>query len=224
MSTNDNTGESTRSRRGFLRATATGATVAGLGASATGTATAQDSTTFDGWMADANNYDGSVTDQTGTGEVTIEVGAGDVGLAFGPAAVRVDPGTTVVWEWTGEGGAHNVVADDGSFDSGETVQEAGTTFEHTFEAEGVYKYQCVPHQPAMRGVVVVGNPETAGGGGHGGEEGGIVFTPELQAMGAAIVLGVLSPIVFAILLVLNRDELDGKENGGRADTDLKRIE
>ncbi|WP_136717796.1 halocyanin domain-containing protein [Halorientalis salina] len=223
MSTNDTTGDSKRSRRGFLRATATGATVAGLGATATGTAAAQDDNTFDGWMEGANNYDGSVADETGTDAVTIEVGAGDNGLAFGPAAVQVDPGTTITWEWTGEGGAHNVVEDGGAFDSGETIQEAGTTFEQTLEEEGVYKYYCNPHQSAgMVGVVVVGEPET--GGGHGGEEGGIVLTPELQAMGAAIVLGVLSPIVFAILLALNRDDIDGRDGTGRADADLKRIE
>ncbi|MFD1587430.1 halocyanin domain-containing protein [Halorientalis brevis] len=226
MSTNDNTGASTQSRRGFLRATATGAAAAGLGASATGTAAAQDGSKFGGYLAEANNYDGTVVDETGKSEVTVEVGAADTGLAFGPAAVKVDPGTKIVWEWTGDGGSHNVVAEDGSFDSGSAVSQAGTTFEQTFEEEGVVQYFCEPHKiSGMKGVIVVGDVDTSGGGGEGGEHGGgIVFTPELQAMGAALALGILSPIVFAVLLALNRDKLGGTEQSGRADRDLKRIE
>jgi len=227
MSTNDNTDASTQSRRGFLRATATGAAAAGLSASATGTAAAQDSTKFGGYLEEANNYDGTVVDETGQSEVTVEVGAASTGLAFGPAAVKVDPGTKIIWEWTGEGGSHNVVAEDGSFESGSAVSQAGTTFEQTFDEEGVVKYYCEPHKiSGMKGVVVVGDVDTSGGGGEGGEHGGggIVFTPELQAMGAALVLGILSPIVFAVLLALNRDKLGGAEQSGRADSDLKRIE
>jgi halocyanin-like protein len=70
--------------------------------------------------------------------------------------VAVSTGTTVVWEWTGEGGAHNVVAEDGTFDSGETVTEAGTTFEYTFEEAGTYTYVCTPHEAVgMKGAVYV---------------------------------------------------------------------
>ncbi|WP_302080150.1 halocyanin domain-containing protein [Salinibaculum rarum] len=112
---------------------------------------------FGGYLDNALNYDGSVTDMTGYDEVPVEVGAGDNGLGFGPAAVRVDPGTTVVWVWTGEGGAHNVVAEDGRFESPEIVSERGTTYEFTFEEAGICRYYCVPHKAiGMKGVVVVG--------------------------------------------------------------------
>ena len=84
---------------------------------------------FGGHLDGANNFDGSVTDATGQDEVTVDVGAGD-GLAFGPAAVHVDNGATVVWEWTGEGGAHNVVANDETFNSGSATSSG--TFEYTF--------------------------------------------------------------------------------------------
>jgi halocyanin-like protein len=115
------------------------------------------------YLSDANNFDGLV-DQTGEDEVTVEVGAGD-GLAFGPAAVQVDPGTTVVWEWTGEGGSHNVVHEEGNFES-ELVGEEGHTFEHQFDSEGNFLYFCQPHKPSgMKGAVVVGS---AGGGNGGG--------------------------------------------------------
>ena len=60
-------------------------------------------------------------------------------LAFSPAAIQVDSGTTVTWEWTGEGGAHNVVHEDGEFES-DLQEEDGATFEHTFEEEGNFLY------------------------------------------------------------------------------------
>jgi halocyanin-like protein len=162
-------------RRRLLRAGA-GAVGAGLvSAGTTGTATAQ-SGPFGGWLSDVGNYDG-VHDRTGSGDVTVEVGveANQGAFGFGPAAVQVDPGTTVVWEWTGEGGLHNVAAESGGDFSSENVQEAGFTYEQTFEEEGVVQYFCLPHRAlGMKGVVVVGDavPEGAevvdSGGGSGG--------------------------------------------------------
>jgi halocyanin-like protein len=100
-------------------------------------------------QGDAQLYDGTITDYTGQNEVTIDVGAGDVGFAFDPAAVRIDAGTTVIWEWTGQGGQHNVVSVESSeseFSSGNAVSEEGTTFEQSFENTGIQLYQCTPHQ------------------------------------------------------------------------------
>jgi halocyanin-like protein len=104
--------------------------------------------------------------------VTVEVGVDNGGqpYGFGPPAVRIDPGATVVWEWTGKGGSHNVVAEDGSFES-DLASEAGYTFSHTFESKGVYKYVCTPHQSlGMKGAIVVGDV-SGGGGDDGGDEG-----------------------------------------------------
>jgi len=125
---------------------------------------------FGGYLDNTSNYDGLV-DKTGSDKVTIEVGvSGNNGPnGFGPAAVRVDPGTTVVWKWTGNGG-HNVVAEDGSFES-DLTGESGHTFEQTFDSEGVNKYYCNPHKVmGMKGVVVVGEPGVGGGGGSDSEE------------------------------------------------------
>lgn len=112
---------------------------------------------FGGWFDRTGNYDG-VHDLTGQDSVTVAVGAAGNGggYAFAPAAVRVSPGTTVVWEWTGNGGTHNVVnREDGLFESELTVSE-GHTFEYTFEDSGEYRYVCVPHETlGMVGVVVV---------------------------------------------------------------------
>lgn len=112
---------------------------------------------IDDHLSEANEYDGSMTDETGTNEVTVTVGAGD-GLAFDPAAVRVSVGTNVQWEWTGQGGTHNVAAtedSDGDFQSS-LHDEAGQHFEQTFDEAGNYLYVCEPHQTqGMKGAVEV---------------------------------------------------------------------
>ena len=124
--------------------------------STSSSAGSSDSESFGGWMDNVGNYDG-VVDKTGQSEVTVKVGVDGNGGAFGfgPPAVRVDAGTTVVWKWTGAGGTHNVSAEDGSFES-ELTDAKGHTFERTFEESGAIKYACVPHQTlGMKGVVVV---------------------------------------------------------------------
>jgi halocyanin-like protein len=109
---------------------------------------------YDAWLDGVPNYDGTPADRTGAESVTVVVGAGN-GLLFDPPAVRVSPGTTVVWEWTGRGGQHNVRAEDGAFESKLFTTE-GSTFEWTFESPGVVRYLCVPHQAVgMKGVVDV---------------------------------------------------------------------
>ncbi|MFC6785981.1 halocyanin domain-containing protein [Halobaculum halobium] len=111
-------------------------------------------TRYDGWLADANGYDGEAVDRTGDDEVTVAVGAGD-GLAYDPVAVRVSPGTTVTWEWSGMGSRHNVVDDDGRFESAYYAAE-GATFSREFADPGVAKYYCTPHENlGMVGVVEV---------------------------------------------------------------------
>jgi halocyanin-like protein len=108
------------------------------------------------YLADTGNYDG-VVDETGASEVTVTVGteANGGNFGFGPAAVRVSPGTTVVWEWNGLGSSHNVVDEDGAFES-ELSAEDGYTFSQTLEESGVVQYYCTPHRTmGMKGVVVV---------------------------------------------------------------------
>lgn len=139
--------------RGPTRRSALAAGV-GVVAGLAGCLESTDEGPYGGYLATANNFE-SVVDRTGKSEVTVKVGAGERALAFGPAAVRVSPGTTVVWEWTGKGGRHNVVAQDGAFESPLYVG-VGRTFEQTFEETGVVKYLCEPHEEqGMLGVVEV---------------------------------------------------------------------
>ena len=156
MSTNDEAG---LSRRDLFRVGA-GAATAAVATSAATPTYAQESFEYDGWFEDANNFDGTV-DMTGEDQVTVEVGVGDISLAFGPSAIHVDPGTTVLFEWTGEGGGHNVAErETGERYESERTEEAGTQYELTFESDGISKYVCVPHAASgMKGAVVVGNGE-----------------------------------------------------------------
>jgi len=168
------------------------------------------------WFSDVSNYE-STQDLRGQDSVTVAVGAGN-GFLFDPPAIWVDPGTTVTWEWTGEGGNHNVVAQDDTFES-ELQSEEGATFEYTFENAGQHRYVCVPHQGAgMKGGVAVGDvsEQAGGGGGEGGEEsggsGGI--PPMLQMIGAAFVVAFLSPLLF-VLFLFNRGNSGGDAGGQR---------
>ena len=114
---------------------------------------------IDDYLSDASLYEGTMVDATGQDEVTIEVGAGDIGYAFSPPAVRIDSSTTVVWEWTGAGGAHNVASVEDSesdFNSGDPVTEEGSTFEQSFDNTGIQLYECTPHQAnGMLGAIEV---------------------------------------------------------------------
>lgn len=113
---------------------------------------------YGGWFDGADNYDGTL-DMTGREEVTVRVGTGDDGLRFEPPAIQIDPFTTVVWEWTGNGGTHNVVhepesSSEPAFES-ELARESGFRFEYTFNHEQIYRYYCEPHRDlGMRGAVV----------------------------------------------------------------------
>ena len=117
------------------------------------------------WFADTQNYDGTTVDARGEPTVTVRVGvqANGGAFGFGPPAVWVDPGTTVRWAWTGEGGSHNVVAADDSFRSGDPQSGGDVTYEHTVDAEGTTRYFCSPHRGVgMKGAVVAGQPDAGG--------------------------------------------------------------
>ena len=108
------------------------------------------------YLSDARSYSGGdPADYTDQSEVEVANGAGPRGMAFDPAAIAVSPDTTVVWQWTGRGNEHDVVAVDGSFES-ELVESDTKTFSHTFDASGEWIYNCSEHERrGMKGVVVV---------------------------------------------------------------------
>ena len=137
---------------------------------------------YDGYLADANGWDGpgSTLDQRGESEVHVGVGVGDGGLGFGPVAVRIDPGTTVVWVWESAGhavgamvdeqfddfrGAGTTVADDAST-PGSPLFESDVRRDGTFEwtapdVDAVVPYECRPHAgQGMKGALAIGDVPT----------------------------------------------------------------
>ncbi len=200
------------SRRGFFRAGVAGTAATAAIAAGTGTVAAA----YDGWLDDVDNYDGT-HDYRGEDEVRVSVGAGENGLLFDPAAILIDEGTTVVWEWTGEGGGHNVAAVDDAFES-ELVDEAGHTFEHTFDdaSEGdVYTYVCTPHEAVgMKGAVAVGDVDDDlvdvgdGDNGDGGAGGRDLTADDIAALALAFGFAgaLLVPLFYAAHRKAQHDE------------------
>ncbi|MDS0277636.1 halocyanin domain-containing protein [Halomicroarcula sp. S1AR25-4] len=182
-----------------------GAVVVRPGGGSSGGGTAQQgppaNPDYGGWFDDVSNYDGETLDRTGQDSVEIAVGAqGNNGaFAFDPPAVRVSPGTEVVFTWTGEGGGHNVVSDgDGPLDSGDPVAEAGTTYSYTFEETGIYKYVCEPHLSlGMKGAVVVGGPPGGGGGGGGGGTQRLPVSGPRWLLTGSVLFAFFTPLLYA---------------------------
>jgi len=203
------------SRRTFIRTAGGAAGVAGATA-ATGTAAAQEEQPV--WPSGAEGNVGSYEDARGESEVTVQVGAGDQGLAFDPTLLWVDPGTTITWEWTGAGGAHNVVTvEDGgpaSLDSGDPIGEEGNTYEYETSEEdaGITHYHCVPHtSTGMHGGLAVGEDiETESAGGGGGSD--AVFVPQgARALSVATFVAMVSTLGLAFVFMkyggtITRDE------------------
>lgn len=188
------------SRRTVLRGAAAAGAVGSLGAAAQ-PASAQSgegsadagSISYGGWFDESGNFEGTV-DERGSETVRITVGAEGNGgnFAFDPAAVQVDPGTTIVWEWSG-GSSHDVVAENGAFQS-ELVQEAGHTFEWTAEGSGITRYACTPHRAmGMRGAIVVGEPD-------GGPSRARIVGDTIAVLGGVGLGGGLLALVFGSVL------------------------
>ena len=230
----ENASNATVGRRDLLKATGAAGVVAAAPVSASrASAQEEGEAGYGGWFDDVSNFDGT-EDMRGEDEVTVEVGveANEGNFGFGPAAVRVDSDTEVVWEWTGEGSQHNVVEQDGAFES-DLYEQANETFSYTFQDEGIYLYSCTPHESVgMKGAVVVGDIEVQEGTGSGegegdeaaGEDG--ADEPQEQAgdengygmggpgveagdlgsmlVGASMVAAFVSPLLFAVFLLTRR--------------------
>ena len=204
------------SRRAFMRTAGGAAAAAGAATATAGTAAAQE--VEPDWPSATQGNVGSYTDARGQDSVTISVGAGDQGLAFDPTLVWVDEGTTITWEWTGAGGAHNVQTVDGggpaSLDSGDPVGEEGATYEYETSSEdaGITHYHCVPHTAVgMHGGIAVGEDvatvEVGGGGGSNA-----VFVPDAaRALGIATFIAMVSTLGLAFVFMKYGGTITGQE-------------
>lgn len=210
--TSDGTQVRSASRRRVL-----GAVAGAAGTAAAATPAAAQQAPYGGWFTssakggETSNYGGATVDATGKSSVTVEVGAqGNNGTyAYSPAAVRVDPGTTVTFEWTSD--THNIVVEsqpsDADWGGVEEVKNTGHSHEHTFETEGIYKYYCSPHLGlGMKGAIVVGDVDVGEGaaGGTEGDGGLIRRVPGGQA-GALVMLSLFGVAAAAVLSVFGTD-------------------
>lgn len=112
----------------------------------------------DEWVVETSNWDGSIDDQTDTDSTTVTAGAsGNAGnFTFDPPALKVSTGTTVSWDWTGEGGGHNVAFEEADVPTSDIYAEPDVHFEYTFEETGIYRYSCEPHRAlGMKGAIIV---------------------------------------------------------------------
>lgn len=139
------------------------------GESATTTAGSSEHTppaSLESWLADANGYDGEPQRYGAGSQPEIRVGEPvDGRMAFSPPVIEVYTMTNVHWEWTGHGGQHNVVALDGTFDSGRTNAQNGTSYRYVFAEPGEYPFVSEPRgAEGMRGAVVVKEPPSTGNG------------------------------------------------------------
>ena len=118
---------------------------------------------LDTWLASANDPQRlPIRDLRYDDPPTVFLGVSNT-KSFSPPAIKITPDTTVTWEWVEDNTDHNVVATDGTFDSGQPVSAAGETFEYTFETEGTHKYVSEPHaDTGMKGVVVVTSAPSSG--------------------------------------------------------------
>ena len=97
---------------------------------------------------------GSLADASTSEQVVVTVDS--TNLRFSPSSITISEGDSVRFFWSGELLAHNAVAEDGLFDSGDTSRNVDYTF--TFEAgtNGTHQYICEPHESVgMVGTIVV---------------------------------------------------------------------
>jgi plastocyanin len=160
---------------GLAGCTGAGGGGEGSGATATSTPTESDHQETEGENHDEEGSDDGHNHDEGTPQepsatATVSMRTEGSGQHYGPHVVWIESGGTVTWEL--ESGTHDVTAYHPDNDkllripeaadswSTELLSDHGTTFERTFETEGVYDYFCTPHEAVgMVGTVIVGEPE-----------------------------------------------------------------
>lgn len=148
---------------GCLARSTPGQNAAGDGSTPTTTPLSQPAS-LEEWLADANGYDGDVRRYGSQSRPEIAVGEPvDGEMSFAPPVIEVPPMTAVRWNWTGHGGQHNVVALDGTFDSGRTNAQPGTCYRYVFDEPGEYPFVSESRRDeGMKGAVIVAEPPTTG--------------------------------------------------------------
>lgn len=77
-------------------------------------------------------------------------------FSFVPETARVAAGTVVAWvdcEPEGFTESHTTTSDEGVW--GSELMNPGDSFSRLFEVADTFPYHCIPHEPFMRGVLIV---------------------------------------------------------------------
>ena len=106
-------------------------------------------------------------------------------LRFSPESVTITEGDSVRFFWSGELLAHNAVAYDGLFDSGDASRNVDYSFKFEVGTNGTHEYLCEPHEEfGMTGTVVV-EPLTIVEEEIPNEDGGTESLPAAGLLGTA---------------------------------------
>jgi len=129
------------------------------------------------WLNGIKTYDGEIVDWTGRETVSVKNGSGPNGWYFDPPAIRIDVGTTVVWEWTADTSRRDVIhanpkGEERLFESKLTDSDTHE-YSYTFQQPGEHRYYCKPHQALnARGLVIVEDSNASNSGQQGGSRSG----------------------------------------------------
>ena len=143
---------------------------------------------------------GSLSQVSDAQEVVVSVDS--TNLRFSPSSVTIEEGDSVRFFWSGELLAHNAVAEEGIFDSGEASRNVDYSFTFETGTNGTYQYVCEPHESVgMVGTIVV-EPATSpeipqpeeGIGGDEDASGGDTWIPFFGL--ELIVLTLLAGLIF----------------------------
>ena len=98
---------------------------------------------------------GTIEEQASSQEEVV-VTVDSTNLRFSPESVTITEGDSVRFFWSGELLAHNAVAYDGLFDSGDASRNVDYSFKFEVGTNGTHEYLCEPHEEfGMTGTVVV---------------------------------------------------------------------
>ncbi len=97
---------------------------------------------------------GSLSEVSSSEEVVVTVDS--TNLRFSPSTITITEGDSVRFFWSGELLAHNAVADDGLFDSGDAARNVDYSFTFDVGTNGTHQYVCEPHEEfGMVGTIIV---------------------------------------------------------------------
>ena len=127
---------------------------------------------------------GTIDEQAITQEEVV-VTVDSTNLRFSPESVTITEGDSVRFFWSGELLAHNAVAYDGLFDSGDASRNVDYSFKFEVGSNGTHEYLCEPHEEfGMTGTVVV-EPLTIVEEESPDEDGGSQSLPAAGLLGTA---------------------------------------